>query len=746
MNKSYAKKLAQEGFAIIPCKENKAPIELGWNDLPKKTPEQVESLNSYYYGCRCGDNNIECLDVDLKVLTSLKERKEFWNDFLSFCRDNIEDFDQKVVLAKTKKKGYHVIYKTEQKEGNKKLARLKNHKEAIFETRGVGGQFILYGEFEGKNKYHDASYITNEERQILLTICKSYNYEAPEKINEPKVRNHNKNKETDITPWEDFNSKKTVLEICGDEFKVVRNTSKSTIIKRNGAESPHSGYIYKDTGLMYLFSTGTQYPAEQPLNPFMVYAIKNHHGNYSEAASQLYKEGYGSRNVEKIELPEISNNIIESLEFPIEIYPKEVQHYIIESSKKLNLSVDYMGSAFLWVLSLCTGNSMVMEVKPGWVEVPNLWLAVVGKPGIGKTPSLNHIINPLKKLNIREQKEYKKKKEAFVKYDKMTKEEKEQSEEIKEPVSGQFIVGDITIESLVQRHEQNPNAVGYYVDELAGMLKDMNKYRAGSDKEFWLSSWSGTPISLNRKTSESNFVDKPFIPVLGGIQPAIFDEFAVGENKDNGFIDRLLVTYPKQLQVDEYNDNNINVDLLNWYNDFVIKIKNTISSQILKVNENEEIESVKVKFNKESQKEWIRIFNKITDLQNSEDENEYMKSMLPKQKSYIPRFALLLNNCWSFLNPDYNVKEIHKDSILGAEKLSEYFVNMAKIVKQDSFIKNELNRVSKKSETTFGKFKKMYEANKDLNKTVVAEMLNVSRTCVYKWIKKIEKNGRNKKV
>ncbi len=41
------------------------------------------------------------------------------------------------------------------------------------------------------------------------------------------------------------------------------------------------------------------------------------------------------------------------------------------------------------------------------------------------------------------------------------------------------------------------------------------------------------------------FVDKPFIPVIGGIQPDIFEQFATGVNKENGFIDRMLISYPE---------------------------------------------------------------------------------------------------------------------------------------------------------------------------------------------------------
>jgi hypothetical protein len=167
-------------------------------------------------------------------------------------------------------------------------------------------------------------------------------------------------------------------------------------------------------------------------------------------------------------------------------------------------------------------------------------------------------------------------------------------------------------------------------------------------------------------------------------------------------------------------------------------MKSNIEKIFLKFDENDQIQPSVVRFNKESEKEWIRIHDKYTDIQNSDNENEYMKSMLPKQKSYIPRFALLLNTLWSFTDEEYKSGFIHTDSILRAEKLSEYFVNMAKLVKQDAKEKYELKNVAKDKQTNFDKFKAMYEADPELNRTVVAEMLDVSRKSIYQWINKIE--------
>jgi hypothetical protein len=740
MTKDYLKKLISVGYSVIPCHEHKAPIEEGWTKAKTKTADDIDKFNPYYWGCRTGYNDIECIDVDLKVFSSLPDRKEWWNEYLNFLSDNIENFIHKVVIAKTKKGGFHILYKTKIKKGNTKIASLKGMKEAIIETRGVGGQFILYGEFLNQREYHHIDYITDEEREILWSISKTYDYKDPILAEVPKKSEYKKVDETDITPWDDYNEKHTAFDVINDEFTIVRNTSKTYVIKRHGATSPHSGYVFKDSGCLFLFSTGTIYPNEKLLSPFNLYTIKYHNGDYAEATKELYKQNYGTRRVKKIELPEIKiekQDPIKRAIFPIEIFPNEIQHFIIESSITLGMSTDYMGCAFMWMLSLIVGNSMVIEVKPGWKEVATLWIAVVGKPGIGKTPSINQMIAPLRSLNVKEQKDYQKNYQKFIDYEALDKKNKEYCEEVKKPKNKQFIVGDVTIEALVDLHEENPNAIGIFKDELAGWFKDMNKYRAGSDLEFWLSSWSGSPISLNRKTSKNAFVDKPFIPVLGGIQPSIFDEFSNGANKENGFVDRILISYP-ELTVNHYNNSYISAEALEWYNDFVVSMKTNIEKLFLKFDENDQIQPEVVKFEKESEREWIRIHDKYTDIQNSDNENEYMKSMLPKQKSYIPRFALLLNTLWSFTDENYKSGFIHTESILRAEKLSEYFVNMAKLVKQDAKEKFELKNVAKDKQTNFDKFKAMYEADPNLNRTVVAEMLDVSRKSIYQWINKIE--------
>jgi DNA-directed RNA polymerase specialized sigma subunit len=120
-----------------------------------------------------------------------------------------------------------------------------------------------------------------------------------------------------------------------------------------------------------------------------------------------------------------------------------------------------------------------------------------------------------------------------------------------------------------------------------------------------------------------------------------------------------------------------------------------------------------------------------------------MKSMLPKQKSYIPRFALILNTIDCFFDDKQNLFEISKESMLKAEKLSNYFIAMAKKIKIDNVEKADVKTVliENKNKSMKEKFELIYKQNPNFSKKEISEMLGVSRQTIYNLIKEIE-NGK----
>ena len=257
-------KLLDDGFSLVTVADNKVP-NFSWKPLQSEALTKEEFKRRYNYkggyikkdgqempatdhiGIVTGYGYLECLDVDLKVFSTAKEQKEWWDEFINFLDDNILDFYEKFVITKTRNNGYHILYKTKRVEGNLKVAVLKGHKEAILETRGKGGYVFVYDNFLHDKNYSDIDFISDEDREILFECSNYYNYIEPKVTPIPtKTKKEYQTKQGDITPWDDFNNKNSVWDIVSSEFEIVKNLNKKYVIKRHGADSAHSGYSYKD--------------------------------------------------------------------------------------------------------------------------------------------------------------------------------------------------------------------------------------------------------------------------------------------------------------------------------------------------------------------------------------------------------------------------------------------------------------------------------------------------------------------
>jgi hypothetical protein len=746
--------LLSAGYSLLVANENKAPAH-SWKDLQLKawTNEELEKAiqkpNLWRYGYCTGYNDVFVVDVDLKVLP-IEKRADFFNEFMSFVRESIMGFDNRVAVYRTVNQGYHLTYRTKTDLGNLKLAvpirsGLKKDNQdcnqALIETRGNGGYCVLYDDCVNNLDYTSIGYLDDEEHETLLSICKVYDERSVES-ERPEITKEQPSNDTSIKPWDDYNSRYDVFDASKDDFTIVRQLKDKVVVKRIGATSAHSGYVYRDSGCLYLFSTGTIYPSEKLLSAYAIYTYKNHNGDFSASAKQLYSDGYGDRI--KRETPIKLSDPIEAVKtdeisFPIDVFPKDIQLFVAELNRTLGHSVDFMASGILWMTSLIIGNSMKVVVKRGWNECSVVWLALVGDPGVGKTPVINAIIKPLIDINSREIREYNRNNEKWQHYEGLTKEEKQHANEVQRPKKSQFIVNDTTIEALVELHEQNPNSVGIFKDELAGWIKDMNKYRAGSDLEFHLSAFSNNPAYTTRKTVKDNYIHSPVIPVLGGIQPKVMIKVFTDDFADNGFSDRLLLCFP-EIKVTEFTLNEIDQDLLDWWKDYVQSLFSHVKNEI-QLNEDGDVVSEYVLFSPDATDRLLEVMNELTEVQNSDETSETMKSIIPKQKTYIPRFSLLIHVLENYSSGEVLNAPIETETVDKAYRVSKYFIAMAHKVLGNSIEYQKLrdSLVQRETLSDAEKFAKMYAINPNLNKAETARMLKVTRQTVYNWCKELSK-------
>ena len=214
--------LLDNNYSLITIGDKKIP-NVKWKEqqtiqLTKKDFEYNYNLPSTKgIGIATGYNNVEVIDIDTKILPTQEEKDIFWNEYLTLLRNNIEDFDSKFVIYKTNSGGYHIIYRCRKIDGNLKVAKPKGYKEALIETRGIGGYVFVYSDNLFNSTYLDVKEITIEDRTVLFECSSYYNHieDKPEQI--PLVTS-NDFQEQDIKTWDDFNDKNNVWDLICNEL------------------------------------------------------------------------------------------------------------------------------------------------------------------------------------------------------------------------------------------------------------------------------------------------------------------------------------------------------------------------------------------------------------------------------------------------------------------------------------------------------------------------------------------------
>lgn len=233
--------------------------------------------------------------------------------------------------------------------------------------------------------------------------------------------------------------------------------------------------------------------------------------------------------------------------FPTHVFPPPVKTFIENFSKGSGAPVSFTATG---VLACSAGliEGFSLEVKPGYFEKPNLYLAVVGEPGVSKSPPIKAALNPLIQKETALSNDFcRRKKEYHKQYEKAA--SKKEKDAIPLPTrKPSRLITDGTTEGLLMSlnlmHEkgETPHAV-IMRDELKGHFGAMNKYKAkgsGDDYELWLTLFSGGYTS-RVLTSENFIIPDARASVIGGIQPEVY--FKHMRDKGDGMLDRFMIAF-----------------------------------------------------------------------------------------------------------------------------------------------------------------------------------------------------------
>lgn len=266
----------------------------------------------------------------------------------------------------------------------------------------------------------------------------------------------------------------------------------------------------------------------------------------------------------------------ENVPFPLDILPTGAVDFIKSAEYANGIAPDFLASAILWATATAAGNSVRLELKKGTQYTPILFLCLVGVPNTNKSGALRLAMRPLFDTDIQTFEAYKIANTEFKAAEKMTKAERRQAGlvDIEKPFFSKIIYNDVTPEALAAAHSVRLRGVAVYRDELAAWFKTFDRYANGAEAETWLSLWSAAPLSIDRKTSEPAYIRRPFINVSGTLQPSILERLAADDRGQNGFLDRLLFSWPDNIKKPIWDKKGLDLSLLRDYTQAIENVLN----------------------------------------------------------------------------------------------------------------------------------------------------------------------------
>jgi hypothetical protein len=250
--------------------------------------------------------------------------------------------------------------------------------------------------------------------------------------------------------------------------------------------------------------------------------------------------------------------------FPLDVLPEHLQEYVRDCAATLSCPPDYVAVPVVILAGGLIGASRALTIKEGHTQRPIFYAASVGRPGSGKSPGLEKARAPIRKKEDEWNATWKEKmgayKVAMAAHEQQVRQaakaKDDLPEEPRKPVLERLTVGGVTVEVLGLILSENSRGVTMVRDELTGWIGDMNAYRGGkgSDREFYLSAWSGTGDAVDRKKDHDDgplTLSDPNLNVIGGMVPdnlrSLRGDRGDQEGKNDGFFDRVLFCWPEDV-------------------------------------------------------------------------------------------------------------------------------------------------------------------------------------------------------
>ncbi len=260
--------------------------------------------------------------------------------------------------------------------------------------------------------------------------------------------------------------------------------------------------------------------------------------------------------------------------FDLAILPDSLRPWIGDIAERVQCPADFPAIGAMISLSAVLGRKIGVRPKrrDDWLEVPNLWGAIVGNPGVMKSPALQEAMRPLARLEAKATEAFADAVHEWKRQSELAKLQREANranvlKELKkggqaaadalvdmpdddEPQARRYVVNDCSVEALGVILQHNPNGTLAYRDELIGLLKSLDREGNEGARGFFLTAWSGKDsYTFDRIGRGLNMrIEACCLSLLGSIQPSVIGGYlrqTVADGGGDGLLSRFqLLAWP----------------------------------------------------------------------------------------------------------------------------------------------------------------------------------------------------------
>ena len=260
--------------------------------------------------------------------------------------------------------------------------------------------------------------------------------------------------------------------------------------------------------------------------------------------------------------------------FDLDFLPSSIGAWVADIADRMQCPLDFVGVPATVALGSVIGRKIGIrpQCRTDWIEVPNLWGCIVGRPGTMKSPAMQQALAPLHRLEAEARKENEAAAHSYAVELEAYKLRKEDStkkartalkggadigglldiEAPDEPKTKRYVANDATYESLGVILADNPNGVLAFRDELISLLKTLDREEFAPARGFFLSAWNGTVgYTFDRIVRGATHIEAACLSLLGSTQPGRISEYIrraiSGAGGDDGLIQRFgLLVWPDE--------------------------------------------------------------------------------------------------------------------------------------------------------------------------------------------------------